>query len=74
MKQLFWALAGFGYLYQGYNYPYYYQDYNYPYYYYDSPQVFAAPYHSPFVYNGVDRDFYNPSNESSWDRAWRREQ
>jgi hypothetical protein len=55
MKQLFIALAGFAYLYQGYNYPYYNQDYNYPY-------IFA-PYHAPFVYNGVDRDFYNPSNE-----------
>jgi hypothetical protein len=66
MKQLFIALAGFAYLYQGYNYPYYYQGYNYPYYYNFAP--------SPFVYNGVDRDFYNPSNESSWDRSWRREQ
>jgi hypothetical protein len=63
MKQLFMVLAGFVYLYQGYNYPYY----------YDTPQVFV-PYHAPFVYNGVDRDFYNPSNESTWDRAWRREQ
>jgi hypothetical protein len=69
MKQLFIALAGFAYLYQGYNYPYYYQDYNYP-----SPLGNFAPYHAPFVYNGVDRDFYNPSNESSWDRSWRREQ
>jgi hypothetical protein len=51
------------YLYQGYNYPYY----------YDVPQPYIVPYNSPFVYNGVDRDFYNPSNESSWDRAWRRE-
>ena len=69
MKQLFIALAGFAYLYQGYNYPYYYQDYNYP-----SPLGNFAPYHAPFVYNGVDRDFYNPSNESSRDRSWRREQ
>jgi hypothetical protein len=62
MKRLYMVLAGFVYLYQGYNYPYY----------YDTPQVFV-PYPSPFVYSGVDRDFYNPSNESSWDRAWRRE-
>ena len=65
MKQLFIALAGFTYLYQGYNYPYYYND---------PPLGFNAPSHAPFVYNGVDRDFYNPSNESSWDRSWRREQ
>ena len=75
MKQLFIALAGFAYLYQGYNYPYYYyQGYNYPYYYNDAPLGYFAPYHAPFVYNGVDRDFYNPSNESSWDHSWRREQ
>jgi hypothetical protein len=66
MKRLFMVFAAL-YLYQGYNYPYYYdvpQGYYYP----------ALPYYrTPFVYNGVDRDFYNPSNESSWDRAWRRE-
>jgi hypothetical protein len=67
MKRLYMVLAGFVYLYQGYNYPYYYD-------YYNTPQVLAVPYHAPFVYNGVDRDFYNPSNESSWDRAWRREE
>jgi hypothetical protein len=64
MRQLVLVLAGFVYLYQGYKYPYY----------YEPPPVAAAPYHSPFVYNGVDRDFYNPSNESSWDRAWQLEQ
>jgi hypothetical protein len=65
MKRLFMVLAAV-YLYQGYNYPYY----------YDVPQVYVPPIpysRSPFVYSGVDRDFYNPSNESSWDRAWRRE-
>lgn len=65
MKRLFMVFAAV-YLYQGYNYPYY----------YDVPQVYVPPipyYRSPFVYYGVDRDFYNPSNESSWDRAWRRE-
>lgn len=64
MKQLFVALAGFVYLYQGYNYPYY----------YDTPPAMALPYHTPFVYNGTDRDFYNPSGESTWDRDWRLEQ
>ena len=64
MRQLVLVLAGFVYLYQGYNYPYY----------YGPPPVTAVPNNSPFVYNGVDRDFFNPSNESSWDRAWRLEQ
>jgi hypothetical protein len=63
MKQLILTLGGFMWLYQNYNYPYYYA----------APPIAVAPPYNAFVYTGVDRDFYNPSNESSWDRAWRRE-
>lgn len=70
MKHLVLTLAGSIWLYQGFTWLY--QGYNYPYY-YSAPPVAAAPYYLPYAYRGVDRDFYSLSNESSWDRSWRRE-